>query len=64
MASVATRKRMIVVGGIIAGLVALFAVFDMALGVPFGQQIVMDVMFLVGAGIVGYLAYDAFKDAT
>lgn len=62
--SVAARKRMIVIAWVIAGLVAVAAVADLALAVPFGGQMVMDVMFLIGAGLVGYLAYDAFKDIT
>ena len=62
MASVAARKRMIIAGGVIAGVVALLAVADLAVGVPFQRQIVMDAMFLLGAGVVGYMAYDAYKD--
>ncbi len=62
MASVTARKRMIIAGGVVAGLVALLAVADMAVGVPFQRQIVMDVMFLLSAGIVGYMAYDALQD--
>ena len=62
MASVAARKRMIVAGWIISGLVAAAAVADMALGVPFNRLIVMDALFLVGAALVSYLAYDAYRD--
>lgn len=64
MASVAARKRMIVIAWIIAGLVALTAVADLALAVPFNRQVVMDVMFILGAALVGYLAFDAYKDIT
>lgn len=64
MASVAARKRMILTGWIIAGVVAAAAVADIALGFPFNRQIVMDVMFLLGAALVGYLAYDAYRDIT
>ncbi len=62
MASVASRKRMIVASWIVAGVVAAAAVADMAIAFPFNRQIVMDVMFLLGAGLVAYLAFDAFKD--
>lgn len=62
MASVVARKRMILAGWIIAGVVAAAAVADMALAFPFNRQIVMDVMFLLGAALVSYLAYDAYKD--
>jgi hypothetical protein len=64
MASVAARKRMIVIAWIVAALVALAAVADLALAVPFNRQIVMDVMFILGALLVGYLAFDAYKDIT
>ena len=62
MASVATRKRMILAGWVIAAVVAVAAVADLALGFPFNQQIIMDLFFLVGAGIVGFMAFDAYKD--
>ena len=62
--SVAARKRMIVIASVIAGIVALAAVADLALGVPFNRLVVMDVLFLLGAALVGYLAYDAYKDIT
>ncbi len=62
--SVAARKRMIVIAWVIAGVVSLAAVVDLVLGAPFGRQVVMDVLFLVGAALIGYLAYDAYKDIT
>lgn len=64
MASVAARKRMIVIGWVVAGVVAVAAVADLAVGMPFNRLMVMDVMFLLGAALVGYLAYDAYKDIT
>jgi len=64
MSSVAARKRMIMIAWVIAAVVALAAVADLVLGVPFGKVMVMDIMFLVGAALVGYLAYDAYKDIT
>ncbi len=64
MASVAARKRMIVIAWIVAGVVAVAAVADLAVGMPFNRLVVMDVMFLLGAGLVGYLAYDAYRDLT
>lgn len=64
MASVTARKRMVVVAWVIAGLVLLMALADLALGFPFSRQVVMDVLFILGAALVGYLAYDAYKDLT
>ena len=48
----------------VAGLVALASVLDLALGIPFQRQILMDVMFLVSAGIVMYMGWDSYKDLT
>lgn len=62
--SVAARKRMIMIAWVIAAGVSLAAVIDLVIGAPFGGQIVMDAIFLVGAALVGYLAYDAYKDIT
>lgn len=46
----------------VAGLVALLAILDMAMGIPFAGQMVMDIMFLVGASLVLYMGYDAYQD--
>ena len=64
MASVVARKRMIIVSWIIAGIVLALAIADLAVGFPFQGQTVMDVLFLLGAALVAYLAYDAYKDVT
>lgn len=64
MSSVAARKRMILIAWVIAAVVALAAVADLILAVPFGGVMVMDIMFLLGAALIGYLAYDAYKDIT
>lgn len=64
MSSVAARKRMILIAWVIAAVVALASVADLILAVPFGGILVMDVLFLLGAALIGYLAYDAYKDIT
>lgn len=46
----------------VAGLVALLALLDMIMQVPFAGSMVMDVLFILSAGIVGYLGWDAYKD--
>ena len=62
MASVATRKRMILAGWVIAAVVAVAAVADLALAFPFNRQPVMDILFLIAAGVVGFMACDAYRD--
>ncbi len=64
MASVVARKRMIVVSWIIAGIVLALAVADLAVGFPFQRQVVMDILFVLGAALIAYLAWDAYQDVT
>ena len=52
-----------------AALVALLAICDLVFNFPFsgttdGAQHVrmMDILFIVAAAIIGYLAYDSYKD--
>jgi hypothetical protein len=45
-----------------AGVVALAAIADLILSMPFGGSMIFDILFLVSAGIVGYLAYDTFRE--
>jgi hypothetical protein len=46
----------------VAGFVAILALLDIILGVPFAHSTTMDILFLLSAAIVGYLGWDAFKD--
>ncbi|MDB5345420.1 MAG: hypothetical protein JWP89_3797 [Schlesneria sp.] len=45
-----------------AGLVAVLAILDIVTGYPFAKSMTMDILFILSAGIVGYLAWDAYKD--
>ena len=55
-------KSMVVGSMIAAGVVAVASVMDLVFKFPFSGQILMDVMFLIGAGLVGYMGYDAYQD--
>jgi hypothetical protein len=56
-------KRVLYVSMAVMILVALAAVVDMATpGWIFARSWAMDILFVVGAGIVIYLALDALKD--
>jgi len=57
-----TSKNLVMSGFGAAGLVALAAILDMALGIPFSGQLMLDIFFLIGAALVGYLAWDAYRD--
>ncbi len=47
----------------LAALMALLAVADFATGVPFGSQVVFDVMFILSAALVIYMGISCLKDA-
>lgn len=60
-----TPKRMVIGSIAVAGLVALLALADLLVGVPFSgteHTRLMDILFLVAAGIVIYLGINAYKD--
>jgi hypothetical protein len=55
-------KRMITISMGAAGVVALAAILDLALAIPFGGSMVFDILFILAAAIVGYMAYDTFHE--
>lgn len=58
-----TSKKMIVASAVVAALVAAASIVDLIAGIPFsGQYMVMDICFLIGAAIMFYMCYDAWKD--
>jgi len=63
MGPMVMTKNMIFAAMGAAGLVALAAIADVALKMPFGgYSIVMDVLYLLGAAVVLYMGYDTFRD--
>lgn len=57
-----TSKYMIFGSWGVAGVVAIGALVDIFVKFPFGGNMVLDIMFLVGAVMIAYLGYDAFKE--
>ena len=57
-------KKMVLAAMICAGVVGVFAITDLVIGVPFAGSVTrtFDIIMIVCAGIVGYLSYDAYKD--
>lgn len=59
---------MVVGSMIVAGILAILAICDLILGFPFSgiegteHTRMMDILFIICAAILGYLAYDAYKD--
>jgi len=59
----AGQARNIVFGSLgVAALMAVASILDIALGVPFGGQMVWDVMLILAAGLVIYMGIDSLKD--
>jgi hypothetical protein len=56
-------KKMVIGSMVAAGIVALFALTDLFVSIPFsGTQKLTDILFLICAAIVGYLAYDSYQE--
>jgi hypothetical protein len=57
-------KALTIFGMVVAGLLALAFAADLAVGIPFeGASWTMDIGAIIGAGVLGYLSWDAFRDA-
>lgn len=56
-------KNVVYASLVIAGLIALASIADLANVGPFGGQTAFDVLFLIAAGITAYLGIDCLKDA-
>lgn len=55
-------KKFVLASMGVAGLVAFASVVDMILGFPFKGHMELDICFIVGGALVGYLGYDSLKD--
>jgi hypothetical protein len=60
-----TEKILTLAAMIIAGLLTLLFVLDLALGIPFGRQsIVLDVLFLLGGGFILWQGLETYREFT
>ena len=58
-------KAMTIGGMVVAGLTALVFGLDLVAKFPFQRvSILMDIGFLICAGILGFLSWQAFREAT
>ena len=57
-------KRMLLGSMAASGIVAVTSLVDMILEFPYSGQRVLDVLFLISAGIIIYMAYEAYKELT
>ena len=59
----ASQSRNIVFGSMgVAGLMGVAAILDLALSVPFGGQMVWDIMLLLAAALAIYMGIDCLKE--
>ena len=57
-----TSKKLVLGSIGVAGVVSLVAILDLVLGIPFSGQMVMDILFLIAAGLVIYLGIETLKE--
>ncbi|MFM9965057.1 MAG: hypothetical protein ACKV2Q_27975 [Planctomycetaceae bacterium] len=57
-------KNMLIGSMAAAGFVAVTAVVDLILGIPYSGKMIFDILFLITAGIVIYMGYDTLKEST
>ena len=55
-------KNLVITALVLSGIVAVGSILDLAMGIPYDRNIVLDVMFLLGAGLIGYMGYETMKD--
>lgn len=55
-------KYMVMGSMAVAGLITVGAILDFILGFPFGGHAIMDVCFIIGAGLVLYMGYESLRD--
>lgn len=48
----------------VAIVVGILAIVDIITSFPFGGQMVLDIMFILSAGLVGYMGFDTYKELT
>lgn len=56
-------KALTIAGMAVAGLLLLVFLLDVAVGIPFGGiSMVMDIAFLLAAGMLGYVSWAAYRE--
>lgn len=55
-------KNLVITALVLTGIVAVGSLLDLVLGIPYGRNITLDVMFLIGAGLIGYMGWETIKD--
>ena len=63
--SMSTQIKRLLLGSMAAsGVVAVTAIVDLVLGIPYSGAMVFDVLFLISAAVIIYMGYEVFKEST
>lgn len=57
-------KRLLLGSMVASGLVAVTAIVDLIIGIPYSGMMVFDILFLIAAALVIYMGYDTLKEST
>jgi hypothetical protein len=57
-------KKMLIGSIGVSAVVGILAIVDVAMGTPFGGQTMLDIMFVLAAGLIGYLGFDTYREMT
>lgn len=56
-------RKLSIVAIAAAALVAVVCILDMAAGIPFSRySIMMDVLYLISAGVIGYMGFETYRE--
>ena len=57
------EKTLTLISIVVAGLLTLVFVLDLALGIPFGRtNLVLDILFALGAGLVLWQSLETYRE--
>lgn len=57
-------KRLLLGSMAVSGIVAVTAIVDMVLEIPYSGKMVFDILFLISAAVIIYMGYEVFKEST
>ncbi len=55
-------KNMVIGSGAVSALVAVLAILDIVLGIPFNKIMILDICLILGAAGVLYMCWDSYQD--
>ncbi len=57
-------KQMLLGSMAASGLVAVTAIADLIIHIPYAGSMVFDILFLISAGIIVYMGYEVLKESS